>query len=78
MSVSVLTLGQCLRLGMTYQWRIKDFPNGGVPTPKLGLFCNLFCRKLHENEGTWTLGVHVPGNPPLDPPMLMLGVDCTG
>ena len=36
------------------QWQIKDFP-GWAQTPKV---CVLnFCRKLHENERIWTLGV---------------------
>ena len=30
------------------------FSPGGASTPKLGLFCKLFCRKLHENERIWT------------------------
>ena len=33
------------------KWRIQDFPEGGVPTPKLGLFCKFFaenCMKMKE------------------------------
>ena len=31
----------------------KDFPEGGLPTLKVGLLTG-FCRKLHENERIWT------------------------
>ena len=33
------------------QWRIQDFPEGGVPTPKILLFCKNFvenCMKMKE------------------------------
>ena len=33
------------------QWRTQDFPEGGAPIPKLGLFCQLFaenCMKMKE------------------------------
>ena len=46
------------------RWRIQDFPEEeGAQTPKLELFCNFFCRKLHENERIWTPGAYVPGVP---------------
>ena len=37
-------LGDC-------QWQIQDFPEGGAPIPKLGLFCQFFaenCMKMKE------------------------------
>ena len=33
-----------------------------APIPKLGLFCNFFCRILHENERIWIGGR--PWGPP--------------
>ena len=52
------------------QWRIQDFPEGGAPTPKVGLFFQLFaenCMKMKEFGPPG--GARVPGAPPLDPPM---------
>ena len=43
------------------QWRIQDFPEGGANSQS-GCANLLFCRKLHENERTWTVG-RVPGAP---------------
>ena len=46
------------------QWRILHFPEGGVPTPKLGLFCNFFaenCMKMKEFGPP--RGARVPGAP---------------
>ena len=34
----------------------------GAPTPQVGVILQIFCRKLHENEGIWTPG-DVPGAP---------------
>ena len=51
------------------QWRIQDFPQGGVPTPKSVIIFQFFSRKLHENERIGPPGgAHVP-RAPLDPPM---------
>ena len=51
------------------EWRMQDFRGGGgAPTPKVGMLTYYFCRKLHENERTWTWRTRVPGTP-LDPPM---------
>ena len=49
-----------------YQWRIQDFPQGGAPIPKLGLFCQFFaenCMKMKEFGPPG--GARVPGAPPL-------------
>ena len=58
-----------------YQLRTQNFPGGwgfGGANSLSGcaylLFCNFFCRKLHENERIWIQGGHIPGVP-LDPPM---------
>ena len=32
------------------QWRIQDFPQEDVPTPKSVIIFQFFSRKLHENE----------------------------
>ena len=54
------------------QWRIQDFPEGGAPIPKLGLFCKFFaenCMKMKEfgpRRGCTSV------TPPLDPPMLLI------
>ena len=51
------------------QWRIQDFPEGG-PTPKMGLFFQLFaenCMKMKEFGPPG--GGARPWRPPLDPPM---------
>ena len=55
------------------QWRIQDFPKGGVPTPQSASIFQIFCWKLHENERIWTPGGTHPWHPPtpLDPPMLL-------
>ena len=54
----------------TYQWRIKDFPQGGAPTPKSAIIFQIFCRTLQKNERIWTPGGRASLAPPLDPPML--------
>ena len=36
------------------QWRIQDFPNGGVATPKVDVLTYYFGRILHENERIFT------------------------
>ena len=62
----------------TLQWRIQDFPQGGAPTPKVGVLAYFFGQKLHENERIWTPGggARVPGAP-LDPPLHWLStVSC--
>ena len=47
------------------QRRIQDFPQGGAPTPKVGVLTYFFGQKLHENERIWTpRGAYVPGAPP--------------
>ena len=48
------------------QWRIQDFPDVGANS-KSGIFLQLFCRKLHENERD-PRGARAPGAT-LDPPM---------
>ena len=59
---------------MLFQARIQDFPKVAHQLPGGGggcanlLFCQNFCRKLHENEITWTERGRVPGVP-LDPPL---------
>ena len=55
---------------MACQWRIQDFPEGGAPIPKLGLFCNFFaenCMKMKEfgPQG----GARPRRQPPLNSPM---------
>ena len=48
-----------------HQWRIQDFPQGGAPTPKVGMRAYFFGRKLHENERILApRGGRVPGAPP--------------
>ena len=57
-------------------WRIQDFPEGGAPTPKMGLFFQLFaenCMKMKE-FGPKGGGAR-PWRPPLDPPMTC-GIGC--
>ena len=52
------------------QLRIQNFPEGGAPTPKMGvltIILQIFWQKLHENERIWTGGVSLAT--PLDPPM---------
>ena len=47
---------------------IQDFPEGGAPTPKVGLFFQLFaenCMKMKE----FGRGGDASLVPPLDPPM---------
>ena len=65
-------LNGALGNGYTGQWRIQDFPEGGAPTLKLGLFCTYFaenCMKMTEflNPGRGCASLA----PPLDPPMLV-------
>ena len=72
------------------QWRIQDFPEEGMPTPKGGgganlLFGQFFFRKVHRNEdilGQKGAGAYLVL--PLDPPLIrhhcftyMFSVDCT-
>ena len=52
------------------QWRIQDFPEGGVNPPG-GREHAKFSRKLHEIERIWTpRGGRASLTPPLDPPMI--------
>ena len=53
------------------QWRIQDFPQGGVPTPKIAIIFQFFaenCMKMKEFGPAG--GGARPWRPPLDPPML--------
>ena len=51
------------------QWRIQDFPEGGAPTPKVGVltyYFAYFLSKLHQNERIRTRG-SVPDAPTTPP-----------
>ena len=58
----------------TYQWRIQDFPEVGVPTLQGAPTYDFakISQKLHEIERIWTGGVR-PNFYYVGPPLLMLG-----
>ena len=45
------------------QWQIQDFPQGGVPTAKLRLFCNFFAENCMKMKEFGLPGARVPGTP---------------
>ena len=53
------------------QWRIQDFPEGGAPIPKLGLFCKFFAENCMEMKEFGPRGETRPCRP-LDPPMYLV------
>ena len=55
---------------LSIQWRIQDFPDGGAPTPKLGLFSNFFAENCMKIKEFLPPGGR-PFRPPLDPPMVL-------
>ena len=53
---------------MGQQWRIQDFPEGSVPTSKLGLFCKFFAENCMKMKEFGPQGASLV--PPLDLPMV--------
>ena len=58
-----------------YQWRIQDFPEGGAPIPKLGLFCKFFAENCMKMKEFGPPGGRASLAPPLDPPMCTIQLE---
>ena len=58
---------QCIIYSTVTQWRIQDFLQGGVPTPKIAIIFQIFAENYMKMKEFGPRG-RVPGAP-LDPPM---------
>ena len=54
------------------QWRIQDFPEGGVPTPENAIIFRFFAENCMKMKEFGPPGGARPWPPPLDPPMVPL------
>ena len=63
--LSTIQESQFCQFCFSYQWRIRDFPQGGAPTPKNAIIFHFFaenCMKMKEFGPPG--GARVPGAPP--------------